>query len=116
MSASCSALDEPDLLSEDLLEMLSMEPEDVLLEETRPEVGGAMAGLGGRVLLDLELTDIFSAATEFLELGLEVGLEVFTGRLERGGGGGIVTSLSTWGGKYSVILRLSLPLLILVQH
>ena len=94
-----------------------MEPEDGLLEETRPEDGGAMAGLGGRVLLDLGLTEIFSAATEFLELGLEVGLEVFTGRLERGGGGGIVVvSLSTCRGKYSVILRLSLPLPMLVEH
>ena len=65
-------------------------PEDGLLEATRPEVCGAIAGRGGRVLLDLADTEeeeiIFSAATEFLELGLEV----FTGRLERGGGGGIL--------------------------
>ena len=61
-----------------------------MLEATRPEVCGAIAGRGGRVLLDLADTEeeeiIFSAATEFLELGLEV----FTGRLERGGGGGIL--------------------------
>jgi len=36
--------------------------------------------------VDREVPDIFSATTEFLELGLEV----FTGRLERGGGGGMV--------------------------
>ena len=45
---------------------------------------------------------IFSAATEFLELGLEV----FTGRLERGGGGGILKRVrwlgGTWAGKYTV--------------
>ena len=59
-----------------------------MLEATRPEGWGPIAGLGGRVLLVLEEAEefIFSATTEFLELGLEV----FTGRLERGGGGGIL--------------------------
>ena len=70
-----------------LLEMLSIDPEVGLLEAViLPEGCGAMAGRVGRVLLDREVPDIFSATTEFLELGLEV----FTGRLERGGGGGIL--------------------------
>ena len=69
-----------------LLEMLSSDPEVVLLEVTRPEGCGDSEGRGGRVLFEREVPDIFSATTEFLELGLEV----FTGRLERGGGGGIL--------------------------
>ena len=97
MSASWSALAPPDLLCEDLLEMFSRDPEVGLLEAIiLPELGGAMAGLGGSVLLEREPdTEIFSAVTEFLELGRDV----LTGRLERGGGGGIVTSLRTCSGK-----------------
>ena len=87
MSVSCSDLEGPDLPRDVLLEMLSSEPELGLLEVViRPDDWGGRAGRGGRVLVDREVPDIFSATTEFLELGLEV----FTGRLERGGGGGMV--------------------------
>ena len=87
MSVSYSDLAGPDFPRDVLLEMLSSDPEVGLLETvTRPEGWGAREGRGGRVRLDREVPDIFSATTEFLELGLEV----FTGRLERGGGGGIL--------------------------
>ena len=73
--------------------MLRREPEAALLAEILEEEGGAMAGLGGRVLLERDpVTELLSARTEFLELGLDV----LIGRLDRGGGGGMLEWLRTW--------------------